>query len=543
MTWLPKVPLFELIPGYIVRARGEDILLAIGLLVYGIQLLRGKVTLRSPLTLIFIYYAVVGILVMLNAMFIVKTLPLNTLHVGKMVLHFARRLEYFSIFFLFYGAMRRKVDIRLVYFAIVTIMLGVTIYGFGQRYLYWPVYSTMNREFSKGIQLVLTEHARVPSTFAGHYDLAAFTMLILTVILAGFFLVKNVWIKLASLGVFAVGFWLLILASSRSSFLAYIISIGSLLMLLGIWKKSVFWFISRGVVVMGLSLFVMISFGDLSGRFSQLGIIKEIQTKFSSLLKPIKEQPHDTIAVAPLDKTDQLPVAPTPIPTPIPTPTLIPTPTPISTPTPIPKPTPRPTLAPKLKATPTPEVSKKPLPPDVYVNIPDLKVVSATVGGKTISKVIEVEREFSPCTYQYGLSACIRFDTLWPRAIRGFLRNPLLGSGYSTLNKSLRDQFTEAESTDNDFLRNAGESGILGLVGFFGPIVIFLWFAVKNLKQDHDPLATAFILGMMAGSLGLLFNALYIDVFEASKVAFMYWALIGIAFALFNKDVKKPRKR
>lgn len=156
------------------------------------------------------------------------------------------------------------------------------------------------------------------------------------------------------------------------------------------------------------------------------------------------------------------------------------------------------------------------------------------MGGKKVEQVVAVERTYSDCTYQYGLSACIRFDTLWPRAVRGFVRNPLLGSGYSTLTKSTKDEFTEAESTDNDFLRNAGESGILGLIGFYGPIFVFLWYAIKTLREDQEPLVVAFLLGMVAGSLGLFFNALYIDVFEASKVAFVYWSFMGIAFALIK---------
>lgn len=510
MTWVPKIPLFDVIPGYIVRARTEDFLVLFIVVVYGIQLLRKKATLKSPLTAIIIFYAFVGILSMLSAMYWTQTLPVNFLHVSKMFLHYARRLEYFSLFFVFYAAFRRVKDIRLVFIGLSIIMLGITAYGYGQRYLYWPVFSTMNREFSKGIRLVLTEHARVPSTFGGHYDMAAFSVVILTLVLAALFLVKNRLAKAGLLTVFLLGFWLLILASSRSSFLAYLLSIGVLTALVAIYKQSLWWFISRGFLVLGFSLFVMVSFGDLSSRFSQLGIVQNIKSTFSGLLSPVTSQPKDTVAVEPLDKTDQQPV---------------------------PQATPAPT--PSTKPTPSPAPGATPLPPDVYVDIPDFKVITSTVGGKTIRQVVEVPREFSPCTYQYGLSACIRFDTLWPRAIRGFVRNPLLGSGYSTLTKGAKTEFTEAESTDNDFLRNAGETGILGLIGYFGPMFIFFWFAVRTLKRNQEPLVAAFLLGLIAGSLGLLFNALYIDVFEASKVAFMYWSLMGIAFALMKALERK----
>lgn len=494
MTWVPKIPLFDIIPGYIVRARTEDVLMAVGMIVFVGQVARKKASFRSPLTAIFIFYAIVGVLSMLSAMFVVKTLPLNLLHVGKMFLHFARRLEYFSIFFIFYTAFKRVQHMRIVYAAIMIMMIGITIYGYGQKYLYWPVYSTMNREFSKGMKLVLTEHARVPSTFAGHYDMAAFTMFMLTLVLAGFFMVKNVWMKGVLFTVFVSGFWLLILASSRSSFLGYLLSMGILILLLGIYKQSWWWMVSRGVLVLGASLFIMASFGDLSERFSQLGLFKQVRQQFSVMLNPVTSKPVDSIAVDPINITDQLPVA---------------------------------------RATPAP-ATPLPLPPDVYKNIPDFKEITATVGGKTVTKVIEVQREFSPCTYQFGLSACIRFDTLWPRAIRGFLRNPLLGSGYSTLTKAERDEFTEAESTDNDFLRAAGETGALGLIGFFAPMILLFVSVLRVLKDRQEPLVAAFLIGMVAATLGLLFNALYIDVFEASKVAFMFWALMGVAFAVIK---------
>lgn len=507
----PKIPLFDLIPGYIVRVRIEDFLVAFALLIYGVQLLRRKASLKSPATAIFIFYGVVGVLSILNAMFLVKTVPLNMLHVGKMILHFARRLEYFSVFFLFYHAIRARKDAKLIILGVALILIGVTVYGYGQKYLYWPVYSTMNREFSKGVRLVLTEHARVPSTFGGHYDMSAFVMVILTIILGAFFYAKNKLVKLSLMGVFLSGFWLLILGSSRSSFLAYLVAITILVGLITIQKWSLWWGISRYVVVMGFSLFVLVSFGDLSSRFTQLGFVKQLNQSVNQILHPVGEKPKNAIAVDPIDKTDQLPVVPTPVAT---------------------------KSAVIVKATPKPG-DNKPLPPDVYVNIPDIKTVTSTVSGKTVTTTIEVPREFSPCTYKYGLSACIRFDTLWPRALNGFKRNPLLGSGFSTLTKSSKDEFTEAESTDNDFLRNLGESGILGVIGFYGSIFLFIWMAAKRVQTEQSPFVLAILLGLVAASLGLFFNALYIDVFEASKVAFTYWALMGAAFGLMMLDPQK----
>jgi hypothetical protein len=509
----PKLPLFDLIPGYIVRVRIEDFLLLFVLLIYGIQLLRGKATLKSPITGILVFYSVVGVLSILNAAFVIKSVPFNMLHIGKMILHFLRRLEYFSIFFLFFTAVKKKSDLKWVFGGLSLMLIGITLYGYGQKYLYWPVYSTMNREFSKGVRLVLTEHARVPSTFGGHYDMSAFTMFTLTLILALFFYTKNKMVKAGLVLTYAAGFWLLILGSSRSSFLAYIVAVGTLILLIAVHKRSFVWALTRGAVVLGASMLVMLSFGDLSSRFTQLGVIKQVNERFSALLKPAVNKPSGSIEVDPLDKTDQRPV-------------------------PIIKGS-SPVIG---MASPAPTATASALPPDVYANIPDLKVITATVGGKTVTTVIEVQREFSPCTYKYGLSACIRFDTLWPRAIWGARRSPLLGSGFSTLTKGAVDEFTEAESTDNDFLRNLGESGILGVIGFYGPIIIFMMAAVRKLSEEQSPLVIALMMGVLAGTLGMFFNALYIDVFEASKVAFTYWSILGAGFASMSLPNKAKRK-
>ena len=50
----------------------------------------------------------------------------------------------------------------------------------------------MNREFSKGMRLYLSEYARVQSTFAGHYDLGAYLVVVLPLALAGLFGLREV---------------------------------------------------------------------------------------------------------------------------------------------------------------------------------------------------------------------------------------------------------------------------------------------------------------------------------------------------------------
>lgn len=506
IAFYPKIPLAEIIPGYIVRVRLEDFFVVGALAVFGYLWLRGKMTIKTPITWMLIAYVGVNILSILSAIFLNHTVPLNSLHIGKMLLHFGRRLEYFTLFFLFFNAVKSFRHVRMILIAAMIMILGISAYGYGQKYLYWPVYSTMNREFSKGVRLVLTDHARVPSTFGGHYDMSAWLMFLLIMTLAVLFLSKNWKEKSALITVFVVGFWLLILGSSRSSFLAYLLGVGVLILMVGVYKKSLWWTISRGFVVFAFSLGVMVTLGDLSSRFSQLGFIKQANTYLAGLQKPITKQPENSVKVEPVTDTDQLPTPAKPAPTSV--------------------------------AVVLPTATPRVLPPDVYKDIPDLKNVTATVGGKTVTKVVEVPREFTDCTYTYGLSACIRFDTLWPRAINGFIRNPFVGSGPSTLTKQYRDEFTEAESTDNDFLRTLGEVGLLGALAFYGPIFLFMKRSVDVLSGKPRALTAAVLLGITAGSLGMFINALYIDVFAASKVAFMYWALMGMGYAVLELTEK-----
>jgi len=101
---------------------------------------------------------------------------------------------------------------------------GVIAYGVGQKFFGWPVVSTMNEEFSKGLLLQLTEWTRISSTFAGHYDLAAFMVLVLAVLAAFLFGLRNKIAKTIVIIVSFAAFYVLILTASRVSFIAYLIA-------------------------------------------------------------------------------------------------------------------------------------------------------------------------------------------------------------------------------------------------------------------------------------------------------------------------------
>ncbi len=482
----PKIPLADILPGYIVRVRMEDFFIGITVILWIIWLVRKKLTLGSnPLLKIISVYLLIGFISMLSAIFITHTVPLQPLHIGKVLLHLLRRVEYFSLFFVFYSTIKTMRQVKIYILLLIFTMVAVTVYGYGQKYFYFPAFSTMNREFSKGWMLYLSEHARVLSTFGGHYDLAAFTMMLLVILWSVFFGLKKLWKRITVLVIIAGAFWLLILTVSRTSFIAYLLGI-AVLCFLWAFKRGLRWSVKAWVAVTVLSIVVMIMFGDLSERFTKLLKINE---RFSGvknvLLNPFGKPPSERAIflenniAAVTSKSDQPPSPQRPV-----------------------------------------DVEK-----DIPLIIPD-----ATQSGSFSA----ISRTYSQNALVYDLSTGIRLDALWPKAINGLLKNPFVGSGYSTLTKVNAEDFTEAESTDNDFLRSLGETGVLGFLAFYAivlSIVVIVW---RTFIRIHDVLFFSYVVGLIGAIFGLLLNALYIDVFEASKVAYVFWAMTGIALGGVN---------
>lgn len=132
-------------------------------------------------------------------------------------------------------------------------------------------------------------------------------------------------------------------------------------------------------------------------------------------------------------------------------------------------------------------------------------------------------------------STSIRLNVEWPRAIRALSKNPLLGTGFSSITLA----------TDNDYLRMLGEVGILGFSAFI-LIFIRIWrrliWIIGKLSSSKN-FENAFIAGMIGAQFGVAINAIFIDVFEASKFAIMYWLLMGITVGLIiNKKNEEKSK-
>ena len=450
----PKFPTLN-VSGTYVAIRAEDFMVAFILLLWLVNQVRlGFPTLKDRVGKLIILFWGVGFLSLISAVFITKNID-----VSIAILHYVRRIEYISLFFVALASVKSKENVKSYGLVLFLATVGVVVYGFGQKFLNWPVISTMNEEFSKGIILQLTEWARVNSTFAGHYDLAAFLVLVLA-LMAGFFFgiknkVKRVLILFLGLG----SFYLLILTASRVSFIAYLIAIIFIFLSL---KK--YWWLGP---VLAISLISMLLSEDITQRYA---------LTFNINLSALSS------------KLPKLPKRPTI------------TPTTIALPTPI------------------PEVTTKPVKAGA-------KKVKPTITPTPIATVAAEIQEWKPTTelaVQY--SSGIRFNVEWPRSLRAFAKNPFLGTGYSSVTLA----------TDNDYLRLLAETGLLGFIAFF---LIFLEIGrrvVLFISRTKLWFERALVLGISGAAIGFFANAIFIDVFESSKIAFVFWLLMGILVGMIK---------
>lgn len=511
----PKIPLADLLPGYIVRLRLEDVVVLFTFIIFVIWSFRGKVNWQLPTWQLIFANIILGAMSILAGMFIINTIPVQPVHLAKAILHWARYIEYFFLAFLFFSSLQNQKQFKIILSSFLVIITSISLYGAGQKYLYWPLWSTMNREFSKGIRLYLTPHARVQSTFGGHYDFAAYLVLMLPFTLIVAWHAPKKWQRVAAWLVHILGLWSLIVSAARTSIIAYFVGLTVLFALdiifrqlqkkqkIGLWLgKQILYYCLVGIIV--------INFGqDMIERFSQslnsIEIVKNSYQKFLGFQENIRltlgldkiKPPENSVAVI-VDATGNNSVE-------------------------------------SNVLTPTDSQPEPNRPADVYIDVPDIKYTTNSA-GETIA--YEATRTWSRNAELYGLSMAIRLDTLWPNAIKALMRNPLLGSGYGTINKGeLLNLFTEADSTDNNYLRTLGETGLLGFISFYGVIIIALLAACRRLQKPTS-LKDYYNYAFIAALVGILINGLYIDVFAASKVAFTLWMLTGIFWALPN--LKKP---
>jgi len=466
----PKLPLKHIEFTYI-YIRFDDLYTAAITFVFLIQLIRKKIKLKLNFAKeIGIFWLAVFVSFAFGA-FIQKTI----VHPNIGFLNAARRVEYMIVFFITLSVVKSKETFFRLLYAIATVFLIVIFYGIGQKTFGFPAVQTMNPEFARGHILHLTAEARVSSTFAGHYDLAAYIVFLLPLIFSLAFTVQPfIYFFIAFMGIVV-----LVLTASRTSFIAYISSTIPYLIYL---KK-----ILLALGVLAISIFLMFFTKDLAKRFGRTVQIKQlfINKKTGQVIVPekstVKQVPIGTSYI----KIDSRKIAQ--------------------------------------------EINKETNPARqrqlVRARIIDELRSEASKSGRVLTKkeedraVNKVIGDFVPIdTVVSDISSSTRFQVEWPRAIAAFRKNVLLGAGPSSI----------TESTDGDYFRWLGETGLFGALSFLYLIYRIIFFIFKQSQKKKHSKIRILLLGLIFGTLGLLVNAMYIDVFEASKVAYTFWMVVGI---------------
>jgi len=473
----PKLPILD-VKNTWVYIRIEDFLVAFVAFVFLVQLLRRKVTLNTPLTVPIVLFWFIGGIATLHA--IIFLFPnLRNVFPEIAFLHFLRRIEYLFLFFVGFAAIRDKKNITPIIVTFAVTLLLVFVYGLGQRYLGFPAFLTMNEEFAKGIPLKLSALSRVPSTFAGHYDLAAYLILMVPFMGSMFFGYKKLWVKLFFFLTAVAGLILLMMTASRVSFAVYLISI-TIMLFLQKQKKFI-------LPVIILSIVLLQSFQGLSQRFAstftQVDLVVDARTGKPIGIAENYEKGGEIVLKNEESTGENLPQG--------------------------------------SKFINLPNAGGPGLTSQLYLRS-KLKDGSGQMIGSTGNIIVKK-------AFAYDVSFTTRFQGEWPRAFEAFKRNYLLGSGYSSISLA----------TDNNYLRMLGETGLLGFTAFLGIFLFFFIYIAKVLPHVENNVVRSLAYGVTAGISGLMLNAVLIDVFEASKVAFILWLLIGITIGtlhLYQKE-------
>lgn len=566
----PKIPLMVVNYTY-VAIRAEDFFIALLSAVFIIQLIRRRVTLpNKKFVILFGLFWVAVFTSYYLGYFVNKTIPIEFNKVA--FYHSLRRVEYMILFFIAAGAVRSIRDFKILLYSLFFSLLLVDIYGLGQRFIDFPAIQTMNPEYAKGRILFLTPEARISSTFAGHYDLSAFIVFLMPLlwgvyVAGGSFLSKahNFWLDplffirkffswiarkigkrqtqvaafvedfkldfdsylpivtfglisilllalavktyesavfvslslvllaaialfiyrmrpLALLIIFVISIFTLVLTSSRVSYIALIVTTPLFL-----------WYIRRyflAIVAFAVIFGMTFTNSALIERFAQTFQIKlflvDTRTGETHVVQEIKSNklPAGSQVLLKVDKkktTSQEEAL-------------------------------KKHLIAVAKLTPTPRPTRGPLF--------GLKITPIALADAAAFKQF--------FAWAPDISFSTRLQVEWPRAIGAFKYNPIFGTGPASI----------TDATDNDYLRSLGEFGLLGTL-LLGAILLyiarFLYTRSKQLPENLRPLTVAPIFSL----LGLLINAGYIDVFEASKVAFVFWYTMGIYVGLLKSQTPK----
>lgn len=444
----PKFPLIN-IAGTFVAIRLEDLLIGLTVAIWLIYIAlsnKVRILLNDYLTKAVLLFFFIGCISTFSAIFLTHTV---VSHLS--ILHFLRRVEFIMLMPIVSTIIKSKKQLVNTLTLLAIVVFVACVYGLGQIYLDWPVISTTNSEFSKGLILRLTPDARVNSTFAGHYDFAVFLAMSLIILSTLIFAVKKI-IKLPLLLLSGLSLFVLILTAARQSFLAAFV--GTILGLILSNKKKYILIFLLGVII------VLVYPSQLRDRF-----VSTITVNFLKMGQRYQGKTEDQ------------------------------------------------------------QIRSKLNIPTLAVKTSSLSASMSTFATASGSQATDITPGEPLDTTQLGVyrSLQIRLNIEWPRAIRAFVKNPFLGTGYSSIDIA----------TDNDFLRSLGEVGLLGTIAL---ILIFVSIGKKILAglKDDSKLLRLFSVGIFSMMIAFIINGLFIDVFEASKVAALFWMMMGLSSSTVN---------
>lgn len=434
----PKFPLIP-VPGTYVAIRFEDIILAIlGLITFIRIISRPRIFFKDEIVVAILIFLGVNLISLISGIFLTKTV---VPHIG--LLNYLRRIEYLiPLFAVFVFFEKNKVSLELNYYIkILLIIVTVAfIYALGQRYLSFPIIITQNDTYAKGVALRWTPGSHINSTFAGHYDLAAFMVMVLPVLLSLLVLLNGKFNKMVLLFVSFAGLWLLINSLSRISQVSYLVSVFVSLFIIKKYKTL--------AAIILVSIIMIGASSSLNARFMRFINVYYDKIKEVGMLNF-----------------------------------------------------------------------------GIHYSVKAQEQILPTVKQK------EVKQAATPQPVFEDRSTSIRLVVEWPRAVRAFKINPLLGTGYSSIGLA----------TDNDFLRMLGETGILG----FGAFVLIILRICKvfigsfRFINRMPELERGFVSGIIGGLAGVFISALFIDLLEASKFATLFWFLLAYAVLLARNKINE----
>ena len=373
----------------------------------------------------------------------------------------------------------------------------------------------MNAEFARGMFVYLDSYARVSSTFGGHYDLAAYLTLLMPMLLGAHYFfegkmqryftafvyrVKPV-VEVASIpsfklsyqsilfGLFLFALFIMSLTASRTSYISYVVSVGAMLVFLRKPKML--------LAVLSITIALTFLSDDLKTRFARTFQVKSIFENAEGgitigqnggLELPAGSQPIDNIFNSGENIAGKT----------------------------VGKPGPNGYTQEQLDAL---RQIRESLEEEARKR--GLEINDEEIAAESARQLAQLKQRYA---WLPDISLSTRTMVEWPRAIAAFKANPVLGSGPSSI----------TEATDGDYFRWLGEIGLLGSGAFLYilySIASMIWLAAKKNTRD-----SSLYYGFLFGFFGLMINATYIDVFEASKVAFTFWFIAGLFVGKVSLD-------